>query len=272
MTTPGTHTIEASGLTRAYGSVRAVDGIDLHVEQGELFALLGPNGAGKSTLISMLTTIQRPDAGTARVAGHDVVRGRREVRRSIGVVFQEPTLDMYLTVQENLRFHGILYGLPRGEIRARTDELLELAGLGDRRRDLVRTLSGGLRRRLEIARALMHHPAVLFLDEPTLGLDPRARGAVFEQIAELRRQRATTVVLTTHYLAEADGSDRVAIIDHGRVVALDTPTALRAGVGPDATLDDVFLAVTGRVLVEDTARRSLADLGREVDRQRSGPR
>lgn len=269
MTTPA---IEARALVRSYGGLRAVDGIDLTVEAGELFGVLGPNGAGKSTLLGILTTILRPDSGSASVAGHDVVGARGAVRRNIGVVFQDPTTDMYLTVEENLRFHGVLYGMRRADASARITELLTAAGLEDRRRSQVRQLSGGLRRRLEIARALMHRPRVLFLDEPTVGLDPRARATVLDQVDALRQQEGTTIVLTTHYLAEADNSDRVAIVDQGRIVALDAPAALRAGVGPQATLDDVFLATTGRALVDDDQARSRADLGRETDRQRSGPR
>ncbi|MBC7462222.1 MAG: ATP-binding cassette domain-containing protein [Thermoleophilia bacterium] len=260
--------IITTGLTRSYGATKAVVSLDLQVRSGELFALLGPNGAGKTTTISMLTTLLRPDAGTATVAGFDIVRERRAVRRSIGIVFQDPTLDLYLTVAENLRFHGTLYGMTRADSTARIRELLELVELEDRRDALVRTLSGGLRRRLELARALMHRPAVLFLDEPTLGLDPRARRAVAEQIDGLRTSQGTTVVLTTHYLAEAERCDRVAIIDRGVIVAQDTPDALRAQNGPDASLDDVFLTVTGRPMRDDEP--SLADVGRDTDRQRSG--
>jgi ABC-2 type transport system ATP-binding protein len=260
--------ITTTGLTRRYGDVLAVDALDLEVHAGELFALLGPNGAGKSTTIGMLTTLVRPDAGSATVGGFDIVRERRQVRRSIGIVFQEPTLDLYLTVAENLRFHAALFDMPRREVRARVDELLDLVELGDRRDRLVRTLSGGLRRRLELARALMHRPAVLFLDEPTLGLDPRARATVAEQVDALRMSQGTTVVLTTHYLAEAERADRVAIIDGGVIVAEGTPGELRAQVGSEATLDDVFLHVTGRTIVEEEP--SLADLGRASDRQRSG--
>ena len=262
--------IVTHALTRSYGSLTAVDALDLEIATGELFALLGPNGAGKSTTLGMLTTLVRPDSGTATVAGFDVVRERRDVRRSIGIVFQDPTLDMYLTVAENLRFHAALFDLPRREIGPRIDELLELVELGERRDDLVRTLSGGLRRRLELARSLMHRPAVLFLDEPTLGLDPRARASVAAHIDALRTSQGTTVVLTTHYLAEAERCDRVAIIDGGRIVAQDTPDALRASIGPDASLDDVFLAVTGHPIADEEP--SLADLARATDRQRSGPR
>ncbi|MCW2971777.1 MAG: daunorubicin resistance transporter ATPase subunit [Thermoleophilia bacterium] len=260
--------ITTVGLTRSYGATKAVDSLDLQVGPGELFALLGPNGAGKSTTISMLTTLLRPDAGSATVAGFDVVRERRDVRRSIGIVFQDPTLDLYLTVTENLRFHATLYDMGRADSTARIRELLELVELGERRDDLVRTLSGGLRRRLELARALMHRPKVLFLDEPTLGLDPRARASVAEQIDGLRASQGTTVVLTTHYLAEAERCDRVAIIDRGVIVAHDTPDALRAQVSPTATLDDVFLHVTGRPIADEEP--SLADMGRDTDRQRSG--
>ncbi|MCW2955762.1 MAG: daunorubicin resistance transporter ATPase subunit [Thermoleophilia bacterium] len=266
--------IETVALTKRFGDRVAVDALDLHVERGEQFALLGPNGAGKSTTIGMLTTLVRPDSGSARVAGLDVAHDRRAVRRRIGIVFQDPTLDVHLTVAENLRFHAELYDVPRRRIAGRIDELLELLELGDRPDDLVRTLSGGLRRRTELARALLHEPEVLFLDEPTLGLDPRARATVTERIAQLRSQLGTTVVLTTHYLAEADGCDRIAIIDAGRIVALDTPAALRAAHGsggqPAASLDEVFLAVTGRDLHDRDALDPAPDDARLTDQQRSG--
>lgn len=265
--------IDATGLRRSFGELVAVDGLDLRVEQGESFALLGPNGAGKSTTIGMLTTMLRPDAGSATVAGADVRTQRHRVRSSIGIVFQDPTLDLHLTVEENLRFHATLYAIPRREAAERIDVLLERFAISDRRRALVRTLSGGLRRRVELARSLLHEPSVLFLDEPTLGLDPRARAAFAEELRALQRDSVTTVLLTTHYLGEADECDRVAIIDSGRIVACDSPRALRAAQGPDATLDDVYLALTGRGLRDEAdpapSRRAL---GREADRQRSGPR
>ena len=266
-----TAAIEASGLVKSYGDARAVDGLDLRVATGESFALLGPNGAGKTTTLGMLTTLVTPDAGTARVAGADVVREARRVREGIGIVFQDPTLDAHLTVAENLRFHAMLYDLPRRHARSRIDALLERFGLADRRDALVRTLSGGLRRRVELVRSLVHEPRVLFLDEPTIGLDPRARAAFADVLDELRLEDELTVVLTTHYLAEADDCTRVAIMDAGRLVACDAPATLRASHGPGASLDDVFLALTGRTITDDDATMSRGDAGRLQDRQRSGP-
>jgi ABC-2 type transport system ATP-binding protein len=264
--------IEARALTRRHGDLVALDALDLDVAAGEFVALLGANGAGKSTTIGLLTTLLAPDAGTARVAGFDVRRDARSVRRAIGIVFQDPTLDVHLSVEENLRFHATLYDVPARAARPRIDELLEALGIADRRRSLVRTLSGGLRRRVEVARALLHRPDVLFLDEPTVGLDPRARATLAELVDEVRRSHGTTTLLTTHYLAEAERCDRVAILDRGRLVAFDAPDALRTahGDGPHATLDDVFLALTGRDLDEPDADR--ATQGRLQDRQRSGPR
>lgn len=260
--------IEATGLQRGFGAVRAVDGLDLEVGTGEWLALLGPNGAGKSTTIGMLTTLVRPDAGRARVAGFDVVREPRRVRERIGIVFQDPTLDAHLTVAENLATHAVLYGMPRRERDDRSGALLAAFGLEDRRDELVRRLSGGLRRRLELVRGLLHRPDVLFLDEPTLGLDPRARATLLEQLLALRAEQSTTVLLTTHYLAEAEHCDRVAIMDGGRIVACDTPDALRAAHGPGATLDDVYLARTSAL--EDDAVLDRRDQGRLEDARRSG--
>ncbi|HEY7147210.1 MAG TPA: ATP-binding cassette domain-containing protein [Streptosporangiaceae bacterium] len=225
--------ITVRGLKKRYGEVEAVRGIDLDVAPGETFGFLGPNGAGKTTTISMLCTLTRPTEGTAKVAGHDVVSERAEVRRNIGLVFQETTLDGYLSGAQNLRFHADLYGVPSAEAAERIAWVLDLVGLTDRRDSLVRTYSGGMRRRLEIARGLMHAPRVLFLDEPTIGLDPQTRAAIWKHIDELKRREKITIFLTTHYLEEAECCDRIAIIDHGRIAALDRPSALKAGVGED---------------------------------------
>lgn len=225
--------IRVRGLTKSFGEVQAVRGIDLDVAEREVFGFLGPNGAGKTTTIKILCTLQNQTSGTAVVAGHDVAAERSAVRRRIGLVFQEPTLDAYLTADQNLRFHGELYGMPRPALRQRMDEVLEMVGLADRRRDLVRTYSGGMRRRLEIARGLLHAPAVLFLDEPTIGLDPQTRAAIWEHIAELRRSVDITVFVTTHYMEEAEHCDRIAIIDQGKIAVTGTPDALRSGVGAD---------------------------------------
>jgi len=229
--------ISIRGLTKTFGKgshlVEAVRGIDLDVRTGETFGFLGPNGAGKSTTIKMLCTLADPTGGEATVAGHDVIRERDEVRRHIGLVFQETTLDTYLTAEQNLRFHAELYGVPRPELGPRLDEVLSMVGLNDRRDDLVQTFSGGMKRRLEIARGLLHSPRVLFLDEPTIGLDPQTRASIWEYLGELHRREDITVFVTTHYMDEAEHCDRMAIMDEGRIVALDTPEALKAAIGED---------------------------------------
>ena len=225
--------VSARSLTKRYGGVAAVDGIDLDVVAGETFGFLGPNGAGKSTTIGMLCTLLSPTGGSATVAGHDVVRERDAVRASIGLVFQDTTLDGYLTAAQNLRFHAELYGLPRTAVPERMERVLTMVGLWDRRDSLVGTFSGGMKRRLEIARGLMHLPRVLFLDEPTIGLDPQTRSSIWQYIGELQRDQEITIFLTTHYMDEAEYCDRIAIIDSGRIIALDTPIALKASVGQD---------------------------------------
>jgi ABC-2 type transport system ATP-binding protein len=225
--------VEVRGLTKRYGEIEAVRGIDFEVHEGEVFGFLGPNGAGKSTTINILCTLAEPTSGEAEVAGHDVRTERTEVRRNIGLVFQEPTLDGYLTADQNLRFHGELYGVPRAQLRSRMDEVLTMVGLEERRGDLVQTFSGGMRRRLEIARGLLHSPHVLFLDEPTIGLDPQTRASIWEYIAELRRRERITVFVTTHYMDEAEHCDRIAIMNEGQIAVIDTPEALKSGIGAD---------------------------------------
>ena len=225
--------IEVEGLRKAYGDVEAVRGIDLEVAPGEIFGFLGPNGAGKSTTIKILCTLATADAGTARVAGFDVRKERDDVRRHIGLVFQDTTLDGYLSAEQNLRFHAELYGMPRELVAPRMQQVMEMVGLWERRSSKVLTFSGGMKRRLEIARGLMHSPRVLFLDEPTVGLDPQTRASIWEYIAQLREQEDITIFLTTHYMDEAEHCDRIAIMDNGRLVALDTPERLKASVGTD---------------------------------------
>jgi ABC-2 type transport system ATP-binding protein len=234
--------VQVSDLVKRYGEVEAVRGIGFEVWPGETFGFLGPNGAGKSTTIKILCTLANPTSGTARVAGHDVVKERDTVRRNIGLVFQDTTLDNYLTGEQNLRFHADLYGVPRAQLAPRMRQVLEMVGLWDRRTTVVGTYSGGMKRRLEIARGLLHAPRVLFLDEPTVGLDPQTRTSIWEYINDLKRREDITIFLTTHYMDEAENCDRIAIVDHGQIVALDTPEALKASVGKDrvqiSTADD----------------------------------
>ncbi|GHJ03040.1 ATP-binding cassette domain-containing protein [Streptomyces olivaceus] len=233
MSAPGSTAIRTRGLRRVYGGTVAVHGLDLTVAAGEKFGFLGPNGAGKSTTIGMLSTLLRPSGGRAAVAGADVAHRPDEVRRRIGVVFQDPSTDRELTGWQNLYFHGRLHGMPRREVRARARSLLDLVGLADRGDAPVGSYSGGMRRRLEVARALMHRPRVLFLDEPTTGLDPQSRSQVWQKLHELGRRDGVTVFLTTHYLEEAENCDRIAVMDHGRLVAQGTPHALKSAIGAD---------------------------------------
>ncbi len=225
--------ISVSGLTKRYGEVEAVRGIDLAVERGETFGFLGPNGAGKTTTIKILCTLARATSGSATVAGYDTATQRDQVRRNIGLVFQDPTLDGYLTAAQNLRFHAELYGVPKDSVEPRMRQVLQMVGLWDRRDSRVSTFSGGMQRRLEIGRGLLHAPHVLFLDEPTIGLDPQTRASIWTYINELKRREDITIFLTTHYMDEAENCDRIAIIDRGTIVAMDTPEDLKASVGKD---------------------------------------
>jgi ABC-2 type transport system ATP-binding protein len=228
-----TPAISVTDLVKTFGEVRAVRGINFEVATGEVFGFLGPNGAGKSTTINMLCTLTKPSAGSARVAGHDVATERDDVRRHIGLVFQDPTLDNYLTAAQNLQLHAELYGVASDLVKPRMQQVMEMVGLWDRKDGTVGTFSGGMRRRLEIARGLMHSPRVLFLDEPTIGLDPQTRRSIWNYIQELQEREEITIFMTTHYMDEAEWCDRIAIMDHGEIVALDTPAALKAGVGTD---------------------------------------
>ncbi len=221
------------GLAKCYGEIEAVRAIDFEVAREETFGFLGPNGAGKSTTINMLCTLVKPTGGSALVAGHDVVTERDAVRRNIGLVFQDTTLDGYLTAEQNLRLHAELYGVPRETVAPRMQQVIEMVGLWERRGSLVSTFSGGMKRRLEIARGLLHSPRVLFLDEPTVGLDPQTRSSIWSYIAELKQREDITIFLTTHYMDEAEYCDRIAIMDHGKIIVLDTPEALKASVGKD---------------------------------------
>jgi ABC-2 type transport system ATP-binding protein len=221
-------------LVKSYGSLTAVDGLTLDIEENEIFGLLGANGAGKTTTIHMLATLLRPTSGSATVNGYDIVSQPAKVRSSIGIVFQAPSSDDILTGYENLHLHSMLYSVPRNARRKRIEEVLELVGLAERKNDPVKTYSGGMRRRLEIARGLLHKPKVMFLDEPTLGLDPASREVMWKYVRRLVEEEKITVILTTHYMEEADMlCDRIGIIDKGRIVALDTPVGLKAGLGGD---------------------------------------
>jgi ABC-2 type transport system ATP-binding protein len=225
--------IKVRGLVKRYGELEAVKGIDLDVGDGEVFGFLGPNGAGKSTTISILCTLLKPTAGEVEVAGLDVMRHPDAVRHRLGLIFQDPSLDDQLTARENLEFHGFIYGLPARVRKERIEEVLAMVGLDDRAGSQVRTFSGGMKRRLEIARGVMHHPDVLFLDEPTLGLDPQTRNHIWEYLLDLRRREGITLFMTTHYMDEAEFCGRIAIIDQGSIVALGTPDDLKARVGGD---------------------------------------
>ncbi|HUO70801.1 MAG TPA: ATP-binding cassette domain-containing protein [Solirubrobacteraceae bacterium] len=225
--------IAVRGLVKRFGELEAVRGVEFEVETGEVFGFLGPNGAGKTTTINMLCTLAKPTAGSAEVAGHDIVRERDDVRRNIGLVFQDPTLDAYLTAAQNLKLHAELYGVQSDLVRPRMQQVLTMVGLWDRKDSPVGTFSGGMRRRLEIARGLMHSPRVLFLDEPTIGLDPQTRRSIWTYIDELKEREEITIFMTTHYMDEAEWCDRIAIMDHGEIVALDEPETLKAQVGTD---------------------------------------
>ncbi len=225
--------IEANNLVKKFGELEAVRGVSFTVKEGEIFGFLGPNGAGKTTTINMLCTLLKLTAGQATVNGFDVTKERSKVRESIGLVFQEPTLDDYLTAEQNLRFHAYAYGIPKDILEPRLKELLEMVELWGRRKGKISTYSGGMKRRLEIARGLLHHPRVLFLDEPTLGLDPQTRRRIWDHIHDLRKRENLAIFMTTHYMEEAENCDRIAIIDYGRIVTLDTPDKLKDAIGGD---------------------------------------
>jgi ABC-2 type transport system ATP-binding protein len=250
--------VDVSGLHRSFGDVHAVDGVSFGVEPGEIFGLLGPNGAGKTTTIRVLVTLLRRDAGRVEVFGLDVTRSVMEVRRLLGYVPQQLSADGALTGYENVLLFARLYDLPRSERRDRIEGALELMGLADARNRLVATYSGGMVRRLELAQALVNRPRLLVLDEPTIGLDPVARGDVWQRVDSLRREAGTTVLLTTHYMEEADQlCDRLALMHQGRLQALGTPAELKAEVGPQATLDDVFRHHAGADLIEQGSLRDV---------------
>src|ERR1700754_4632320 len=256
--------IRVENLVKTFGDFTAVRGISFEVKQGEIFAFLGPNGAGKTTTIKMLTTLLRPTSGTIEFDGLAPVADRDKVRRRFGVVFQDPSLDQDLTAWENLEIHGVLYGVPRKDRNERATTLLKLFELWERRDALVKTFSGGMRRRLEIARGLLHTPKVLFLDEPTLGLDPQSRNQMWTHVKQLNETDQVTVFLTTHYMDEADRvADRIAVIDHGQLVTQGTPAEIKEQTGT-TSLEDAFLKLTGTSIRDETA--SAADAMRQVAR------
>jgi ABC-2 type transport system ATP-binding protein len=245
--------IEVHDLVKAFGTFTAVDRISFSVGEGAIRAFLGPNGAGKTTTIKILTTVLAPTSGWLRVAGHDPVHERTAVRRACGIVFQDPSVDDELTAYENMQLHGVLYGVPRKEQRERMEGLLGFVGLWERRNDYVKQFSGGMKRRLEIARAFLHGPRLLFLDEPTLGLDPQTRSHIWEFVRGLSREHHVTVFFTTHAMEEAERvADDITVIDHGRIVAEGTAASLKDRTGT-ATLEDAFIALTGRDIREDEA-------------------
>ena len=246
------HIIETHALTKSFNGLTAVDKLDITVESGEIFGLLGPNGAGKTTTINMLCTILKPTSGKATVNGFDIVKEANQVRKSIGIVFQDPSIDDRLTGRENLYMHANLYGVPPGEQKERIDRILKLVELENRANDLMRTYSGGMRRRLELARGLLHYPKVLFLDEPTVGLDPQTRDHIWTYIRELKKTHDITIVLTTHYMDEADKlSDRIGIMDNGIIIALDTPSKLKEALQGDVVVVKTSNFEALRTLVAD---------------------
>lgn len=245
--------IEAKKLVKRFGDVTAVDGISFSVEKGEIFAFLGPNGAGKSTTIKMLTTLLLPTSGHLTLAGHDVTKDQDAVRKSFGIVFQDPSVDDELTAIENMQLHGAMYSIPKMELKDRIEELLQLVELWERKDYQVKTFSGGMKRRLEIARGLLHHPQVLFLDEPTLGLDTQTRNLLWNYVRQLSEKEGMTVFFSTHYLEEAEQiAEHIAIIDHGKIVAHGTSDDLKKKT-KTKSLEAAYLSLTGKDLRDEAA-------------------
>ncbi len=245
--------ITVSNLVKKFGDFTAVDNISFEVKKGEIFAFLGPNGAGKSTTIKMLTTLLHPTQGTVTLNGHDTTSDKNGVRKSIGIVFQDPSLDDDLTAMENMEFHATCYKIPHNTRKSRIEEMLRFVELWDKRDELVKTFSGGMKRRLEIARGLLHHPAILFLDEPTLGLDPQTRNHMWSYVKDINEKEGMTVFFTTHYMEEADRvAERIAVIDHGKIIATGISSELKAKTGAES-LEDAFLTLTGHKIREEEA-------------------
>lgn len=256
--------IEVKNLVKKFDDITAVDDVSFNVKKGEIFAFLGPNGAGKSTTIKMLTTLLQPTSGVIKVNGYDPEKDPNEVRRSFGIVFQDLSLDDELTAWENMEFHGVLYGVEKKLRRQRMEQLLKFVELWERRNDLVKEFSGGMKRRLEIARGLLHHPKILFLDEPTLGLDPQTRNHMWSYLKDLNQSEGITIFFTTHYLEEAERiAGRIAIIDHGKIIASGNAMDLKASTNTE-TLEDAFLTLTGKVIREEE--------GHSLDRMRMAHR
>jgi ABC-2 type transport system ATP-binding protein len=257
--------IETLGLTKRFDKITAVEDVNLEVDQGEIFGLLGPNGAGKSTFISMLCTILKPTSGTAKVEGYDIVSQASDVRRSIGIVFQDPSIDDKLTGMENMELHADLYNVPRDVMHSRIDEVLKLVELEDRASNFVNTYSGGMRRRLEIARSLIHYPRVLFLDEPTVGLDPQSRDHIWNYIRDLKKRENITIILTTHYMEEADKlCDRIGIIDRSKIIALDTPENLKSKLEGETIIIE---SNNNKLLSQKVKEGNLADNVMETEKE-----
>jgi ABC-2 type transport system ATP-binding protein len=257
--------IETVGLTKRFDKITAVEDVNLEVDQGEIFGLLGPNGAGKSTFISMLCTILKPTSGTAKVEGYDIVSQASDVRRSIGIVFQDPSIDDKLTGMENMELHADLYNVPRDVMHSRIDEVLKLVELEDRSSNFVNTYSGGMRRRLEIARSLIHYPRVLFLDEPTVGLDPQSRDHIWNYIRDLKKRENITIILTTHYMEEADKlCDRIGIIDRSKIIALDTPENLKSKLEGETIIIE---SNNNKLLSQKVKEGNLADNVMETEKE-----
>lgn len=244
--------INVKNLTKKFDDFIAVDDVSFEVKEGEIFAFLGPNGAGKSTTIKMLTTLLAPTSGTMTLDGHDPVRDSDKARRSFGIVFQDPSLDDELTAYENMEFHGVLYDVPDKLRKERIEYLLKFVELWDRRKNLVKEFSGGMKRRLEIARGLLHHPRIFFLDEPTLGLDPQTRNSLWTHLRELNKNEKTTIFFTTHYMEEAEKiADRIAVIDHGKIIALGTAGELKE-LTKTNSLEEAFLSLTGKSIRDES--------------------
>ncbi len=245
--------IDVRDLVKSFGSVLAVDHVSFTVPEGQIFGFLGPNGAGKTTTIKMLTTTLQPTSGEIRVNGFNPTSQQDQVRRSFGIVFQDPSLDSELTALENMELHGVLYGVPRAVRKQRIESLFHFVEIWDRRNDLIKTFSGGMKRRTEVARALLHNPKILFLDEPTIGLDPQTRNHIWGFIQQLSKEQKVTVFFTTHYMEEADRvADRVAVIDHGKIVSEGSPAELKERT-QTKTLEDAFISLTGRNIREEEA-------------------